>query len=211
MPKEPEAFPSASPPAAPVIGRRPAIFFDRDNTLIINDGYLGDPARVVLMPGAGDAIARARGLGFVIVTISNQSGVARGLFDEAAVQSVNRRMDGLLIAENADARIDLHLYCPFHPQAMVAAYRRESDLRKPAAGMIFLAAEQLDLDLSRSWVVGDAPRDMEAGIAAGCRTILFVPHDQKQSPAAGGAAVPSDHLASSLEEAIDFVEAAIVS
>jgi len=183
-----------------------AVFFDRDNTLIVNDGYLGEAAKVVLMPGAADAVARARSLGFAVVTISNQSGVARGLFDEAAVQAVDRRMDELLLEANPQAKIDLHLYCPYHTAAVVEAYRHESELRKPAPGMILLAAKQLGLDLSRSWVIGDGQRDIEAGIKAGCKTILFVPRYMKQSPAALGNKVrTSDHAVASLLEAIDLI------
>jgi D-glycero-D-manno-heptose 1,7-bisphosphate phosphatase len=185
--------------------KRPAIFFDRDNTLIINDGYLGDPEQVVLMPGAAAAIAKGRALGFAVVTISNQSGVARGLFDEAAVEAVDLRMDQLLLAEYPGALIDLHLYCPFHPQAVVAEYRRESNLRKPAPGMILLAAERLDLNLGQSWVIGDAPRDVESGIRAGCRTILFVPPGVAPSPAAGDAGVKARYTASSLVDAVRYI------
>ncbi len=187
---------------------RPAVFFDRDNTLIVNDGYLGDPAKTVLMPGAAAAVAGARRMGFVVVTISNQSGVARGMFDESAVIAVNHRMDALLLADDAEAKIDLHLYCPFHPDALVPAYRKQSDLRKPAPGMIFQAARQLNLDLSSSWVVGDALRDVEAGVAAGCQTILFVPPDVPQSShALGEHTVMSDYVVSDLRLAIDVIRA----
>jgi D-glycero-D-manno-heptose 1,7-bisphosphate phosphatase len=184
--------------------KKPAIFFDRDNTLIINDGYLGDPAGVILMPGAAHAVARARGLGFAVVTISNQSGVARGLFDEQAVQSVDRKMDQLLLAEHPRAIIDLHLYCPDHPDAVVPAYRKHSDLRKPAPGMLLLAARMLDLDLPCSWLVGDAPRDIEAGKTAGCRTILFHPPGIAASTATKQkTAVPDftvNHLGDAMEK-----------
>jgi D-glycero-D-manno-heptose 1,7-bisphosphate phosphatase len=187
---------------------RPAVFFDRDNTLIINDGYLGDPTKTVLMPGAATAVARARRMGFAVVTISNQSGVARGMFTESDVQAVNARMDELLLAEDAGARIDLHVYCPFHPDAEVPGYRKESDLRKPAPGMLLLAASQLDLDLPGSWVIGDALRDIEAGVAAGCKTILFAPpHIPASSHATGQSMVMSDHVASSLKTALDAIEA----
>src|SRR5262245_61487854 len=98
---------------------RPAVFFDRDNTLVAADGYLGDPQAVRLIAGAAEAVARARALGFVVVVASNQSGVARGLFDEAAVHAVNRRLDELLQAEHPDARIERHEFCPFHPEAAV--------------------------------------------------------------------------------------------
>src|SRR5437660_176182 len=127
--------------------KRPAVFFDRDNTLIANDGYLGDPAKVQLIDGAADTIARCRALGFAVITVSNQSGVARGMFDEEAVGAVNRRMDELLQAANAGAIIERHEICPFHPEASVEQYCQESALRKPKPGMILAAAGALELDL----------------------------------------------------------------
>jgi D-glycero-D-manno-heptose 1,7-bisphosphate phosphatase len=187
--------------------KRPAIFFDRDNTLIANDGYLGDPEKVVLVEGAADAVARARALGFATVIVSNQSGVARGMFDETAVQNVNRRMDQMLLRENAAAVIDRHEYCPYHPEATVEKYRQDSTLRKPRPGMIMSAADRLALDLPRSWVVGDAPRDVEAGKAAGCHTILLHLPGVAESPAAKEKlASEPDYHAANLKEAMDFIE-----
>ena len=187
--------------------KRPAVFFDRDNTLIANDGYLGDPNGVVLIEGAADAIARARGLGFATVVISNQSGVGRGMFSEEAVHAVNAKLDEMLQAENEHAVIDRHEFCPFHPEATIEHYRQDSDLRKPKPGMILAAAEKLALDLSRSWFIGDAPRDIEAGKAAGCRTILF--HDPKlaASPAANlPADAEPEFIANTLGAAIAYIE-----
>ena len=154
---------------------KPAVFFDRDNTLIAADGYLGDASQVRLIGGAADAVARLRHKGYAVVVISNQSGVARGMFGEEQVQEVNARLDDLLAEGDRDAIIDRHEYCPFHPEAVIELYRRESPLRKPAPGMIYRAAETLGLDITASWVIGDAARDIAAGRAAGCRTILF--HD----------------------------------
>ena len=187
--------------------KRRAIFFDRDNTLIACDGYLGDPAKVVLVEGAAEAIARARRLGYATVVVSNQSGVARGMFDEAAVHAVNARLDELLEEQDPAAVIDRHEFCPYLPDAAVEKYRRDSDLRKPKPGMILCAADKLALDLGRSWVIGDAPRDIEAGKAAGCRTILFQAPTLAASPAALAAAkVKPDYVCSSLSEALDYVE-----
>lgn len=187
--------------------KRPAVFFDRDNTLIVSDGYLGDPAKVQLIPGAADAIARAHALGYAVVVFSNQSGVARGMFSEEDVQAVNARMDQMLRAENAQAIVDRHEFCPFHPEGTVDVYARESDRRKPRPGMILAAAKALDLELGRSWVVGDAGRDIEAGKAAGCRTVLFVDAGLKKSPAAEAQPnVQPDYAAATLAEAMDFVE-----
>lgn len=187
--------------------KRAAVFFDRDNTLIACDEYLGDPAKVVLVPGAADAIARARQLGFVAVTVSNQSGVARGYFGEDAVHAVNTRLDELLKENNAKAIIDRHEFCPFHPEASIEKYRQDSPLRKPGPGMIHCAADALALDLSRSWLIGDAPRDIEAGHAAGCKTILFSDPTLSSSPAAAAEArVQPDYTCTTLREAMDFIE-----
>jgi D-glycero-D-manno-heptose 1,7-bisphosphate phosphatase len=190
--------------------KKPAIFFDRDNTLIVSDGYLGDPAQVRLIAGAADAVARARALGFAVVTISNQSGVARGLFGEEAVAAVNAKLDQLLSRENPRAKIDRHEFCPFHPEAVVERYRKDSELRKPKPGMILRAAEAMDLDLSASWVLGDSPRDIEAGHAAGCRTILVNDLSLSPSPAAAQpSSVEPDETVSNLGEAMDIVEAIV--
>ncbi len=187
--------------------KRKAIFFDRDNTLIVSDGYLGDPSKVVLVDGAAATIARARRLGFITATFSNQSGVARGMFDEEDVRAVNARMDEMLRSENREALLERHDFCPFHPQAPVEQYRRDSELRKPMPGMLMNAAKALDIDLSQSWVIGDAPRDIEAGQAAGCRTILFRDPALPASPASKDRQrVMPEATVKSLLEAIDYIE-----
>ncbi|MGE5610749.1 MAG: D-glycero-alpha-D-manno-heptose-1,7-bisphosphate 7-phosphatase, partial [Bacillota bacterium] len=186
--------------------KRPAIFFDRDNTLIASDGYLGDPAGVVLIDGAADAVARARQYGYKVVTFSNQSGVARGMFTEEDVQAVNQRMSELLQQANPSAVIEHHEYCPYHPEATVEKYKQDSFLRKPKPGMILQAAEKLSLDLTRSWVIGDAPRDIEAGRAAGCRTILFTDPKLPPSPAAEvESEIQPDFVVASLREAVETI------
>jgi D-glycero-D-manno-heptose 1,7-bisphosphate phosphatase len=188
--------------------KSPAVFFDRDNTLILNDGYLGDPAGVVLVPGAAAAIARAHELGYSVVTVSNQSGVARGLFTEEAVAAVDARMDELLLLENPQATIDRHEFCPFHPAAIIERYRIDSDLRKPKPGMLLRAAKALDLDLPSSWLIGDSPRDIQAGRAAPCRTILLQLPNIPASPAtATSTSVQPDTIVQSLSAAVDFIAA----
>src|SRR3954462_3009783 len=186
--------------------KRPAIFFDRDNTLIVSDGYLSDPSKVVLVEGAAEAVAKARQLGFLVVVFSNQSGVARGMFGEEAVWAVNTRLNELLKAAKSTATIALHEYCPYHPEAKVEKYRQDSPLRKPKPGMILAATDKLKLDLGRSWVIGDAPRDIEAGRAAGCRTILYKNPALPPSPAAlEESKVQPDFVASSLAEAMEII------
>jgi len=175
--------------------------------LIACNDYLGDPEQVKLIDGAADAIVRARARGFAIVVFSNQSGVARGMFGEDDVRAVNERLDRLLASQNSQAIVDRHEYCPFHPEATVEDYRQDSDRRKPGAGMIYSAADALSLDLADSWVIGDAPRDIEAGVLAGCHTILFRDPSLPQSPAADAPVrVKPDHTVNSLAQAIDVIE-----
>ena len=186
---------------------RSAVFFDRDNTLIANGDYLGDPDRVVLLEGAAGAVARVRRLGYATVVVSNQSGVARGLFSEDDVRAVNARMDQMLADENADAVIEHHEFCPFHPDATVEAFASDPERRKPKPGMLFDAAKTLGLNLRNSWLIGDAPRDIEAGRRAGCRTILFRGQLESQSPAASEKLrVQPEYTATSLQDAVDYIE-----
>ncbi len=186
--------------------KRKAVFFDRDNTLIVSDGYLGDPTQVVLIDGAADALQAVRELGYATVVCSNQSGVARGMFSEDAVRAVNRRLDQLLRESNARALIDRHEYCPYHPTASVERYRKESDLRKPAPGMLLKAAREMELDLKGSWLIGDAPRDIEAGKAAGCRTILFRDATLAPSVAVNSpSTVQPDFTAATLRQAAEII------
>jgi hypothetical protein len=119
-------------------------------------------------------------------------------------------MEQLLAGENSRAKIDRHEFCPFHPEAVIEQYRKESELRKPRPGMILRAAEELNIDLSASWVIGDAPRDIEAGHAAGCRTILISDVSLPASPATLEATViEPDETVSSVSEAMDVIEALV--
>jgi len=148
-----------------------AVFLDRDNTLIDNSGYLSDPNGVRLLPGAAEAVASLRSHGYHVVVATNQSGVARGLFSEEQLATVHQRMQELLLAKGTG--VDAVYYCPFleTDEAVVPAYKKDSELRKPRPGMLLLAAREMNLDLSACWMVGDAERDISAGRAAGCRTI----------------------------------------
>lgn len=151
----------------------PVVFLDRDNTLIANDGDLGDPAAVKLLPGVAEGLLRLKSSGFRIVVVTNQGGVARGRYGENDVERVHRRVAELVDASSGGERvIDRFYYCPYHPDGTVPEYRREHPWRKPQPGMLLQATEDLRLDLDRGWMVGDQPRDVLAGRAAGCRTVL---------------------------------------
>lgn len=167
-----------------------AVFLDRDNTLIPNDGDLGDPAEVRLLAGVAVALRRLADAGFRLVVVSNQGGVARGAYDEADVDAVHRRLAGLV--DETAGRSDViarFYYCPFHPEGTVAAYTREHPWRKPQPGMLLAAEADLGLDLARSWLVGDQPRDVEAGRAAGCSTILISADEDAIAESGATAAV----------------------
>ena len=144
---------------------RPAVFLDRDGTVIDEVGHLGEPGRVVLLAGVPTALTRLADAGYALVLITNQAGVARGYFTEVEVEAVNARTAELLEAEGV--RLERWYHCPHHPD-----FTGPCDCRKPLPGMLVRAAEELELDLARSWMVGDHPSDAEAGQAAGARSIM---------------------------------------
>ena len=146
-----------------------AVFLDRDHTIIDDPGYLSDPDAVRLLPGVTPAIKSLAQAGYKIVVVTNQSGIARGLLTEEALERVHAEMCRQLSADGA--HLDAIYYCPYHVEGTVEQYAIESDLRKPKPGMMLRAAEELGLDLSASWMVGDGPGDVEAGQRAGCRTV----------------------------------------
>lgn len=154
-----------------------AIFLDRDNTIVTGAADSSDPQQISLIRGAAHAIASLRLLGFRIVVIANEGAVARGVCTEAEVDAVHQHI-AQMAHEAAGAIIDRFYFCPYHPNGTVAAYRRDHPWRKPSPGMILQAACDLDVNLAESWMVGDSERDIEAGLAAGCRTILVGDHAQ---------------------------------
>ncbi len=153
-------------------GVKRAIFLDRDNTIIQNDSDLGNPGEVRLIRGAAHAIGSLRQLGYRIIVVSNQGGVARGKYTERDVDAVHERI-AQMVHDSAGAIIDRFYYCPFHPDGTVAEYAKEHPWRKPQPGMLLEAARSLDLELRECWMIGDHERDIDAGRAAGCQTILI--------------------------------------
>ncbi len=142
-----------------------AAFLDRDGTVIIDRCYLDDPKDVVLCPKAADAIAGLRRMGFLAIVVTNQSGIARGMFGHRAVEAIHHRLNELLLAEHPGARIDAYYYCPHGPGE---DGQPKCGCRKPMPGMLRQAAVEHQLDLSRSVAFGDSDRDMAAAEASGC-------------------------------------------
>lgn len=149
----------------------PAVFFDKDGTLVENVPFNVDPARIDLCAGALAAAQLLHRRGFALFVVSNQAGVAMGRFPLRALRAVRARLEALLAASGVPLR---HIYfCPHHPEGTVGRFARACECRKPQPGMLLRAAREHDLDLSRSWMVGDILDDVEAGRRAGCRTVLI--------------------------------------
>jgi D-glycero-D-manno-heptose 1,7-bisphosphate phosphatase len=181
--------------------KQPAVFFDRDDTLVHDPGFISHPDQVQLLDDAPEAVSRLRRAGYLIVIVSNQSGVARGLLTEEDLAAIHHRLQDLF--NQHGAALDAIYSCPYldGPEAVVAAYRRASDLRKPAPGMLLQAAQDLHVDLDRSWMIGNSARDIEAGHGAGCRTVLI----ERGGPDSAGREAAPDHVARSLHEAAEIV------
>ena len=150
---------------------KPAVFLDRDGTIIKLVHYISDVADVALIDGAAEAIARLRGLGSAVIVVTNQAGIGKGRYTEADFWRVQREMDRQLAARGAT--VDAVYFCPLVGtiEDMTVVEHEE---RKPGAGMLRRAAREHGLDLARSWMVGDALSDMHAGRNAGCRGTILV-------------------------------------
>lgn len=161
-----------APAEAPPPGRklRPAVFLDRDGVLNHDSGYVHDAADLVVLPGVPAALATLAQRGYALIVVSNQSGVARGLYDLAAVHAFNAALDARIVADGGVAP-SAYYVCPHHPEAVVAELRVDCACRKPAPGMVLTAAREHRLDLAASYLVGDRADDVECAVRAGVRGI----------------------------------------
>jgi D,D-heptose 1,7-bisphosphate phosphatase len=152
---------------------RPGILLDRDGTIIVDHGYVGSTDRVDFIDGAPEAIASFNRAGLPVALVTNQAGVARGLYSIEDVALVHRYIAERLAERGA--HIDLFLFCPYHPDGVIEAFARTSEDRKPRPGMAKAAEAALNLDLTASWVVGDRQEDIGLAEAVGAAAVYIGP------------------------------------
>lgn len=146
---------------------KPALFLDRDGCINIDRVYINQARLMELIPGSADAIARARRAGWLVVVVTNQSGIGRGIIAPGEMPKIHARLDELLKAADADAAIDLYQICPHRPED-------ECKCRKPSPYLVKEAAKKLGIDLKKSAFIGDKITDVETGEAAGCRWSILL-------------------------------------
>ncbi len=155
-----------------------AVFLDKDGTLVEDVPYNVDPDRIRLAEGAIESLRLLQEQGYQLIVVSNQSGVARGFFEEPDLQRVINRLSEIL--SSAGVALTDFYYCPHHPEGSVRKYAVDCYCRKPQPGMLYRAAVEHNLRLADSWMVGDILHDVEAGNRAGCRTILIDNHHEME-------------------------------
>ncbi|MCL7488937.1 MAG: HAD family hydrolase [Desulfobulbaceae bacterium] len=184
---------------------RPAVFLDRDGTVNEQMGYINHISRFHLLPHAAGAIKLLNDNSVPVIVVSNQSGLARGYFPLELLDQVNEKMKSLLAREGA--RIDGLYYCPHHPEAKEEQYRRDCDCRKPKIGMLQQAAKEMNIDLARSFLVGDRWSDVKCAHRAGCTSILVLTgYGQGDYRYIGpGQEIQPAYVAENLLEAVEWI------
>jgi D-glycero-D-manno-heptose 1,7-bisphosphate phosphatase len=186
------------------VGSRPAVFIDRDGTLTEEVGYVNHPKRLRLLPRSAEAVRRLNEAGIPAVVVTNQAGIARGYFSEDVLHAVNAELAAQLA--RGGARLDGVYVCPHHPKEGEPPYRTVCECRKPKPGLLLEAAGALDLDLTRSVMVGDKPSDLEVAPAVGARSVLVLTGyglGEWEYRREAFAVVP-DHVATDLLDAVDW-------
>jgi len=184
---------------------RPAVFLDRDGTLIEECGYLQRLENLTIFPWTGDALRLLKRAGFATVVITNQSAIARGLIDEAFLSQVHQTIDARLASSGGGA-IDRYYFCPHYPTAAIERYRQTCGCRKPAPGLIEQACREMDLDPARSIMVGDRWLDVACGRAAGTGAVLVRSSNaSSDADAAPPEGVRADAILNNLMEAVGWI------
>jgi D,D-heptose 1,7-bisphosphate phosphatase len=181
-----------------------AIFLDRDGTLIEDPGYLNHPEQVKLLEGVAEALIELRNMGYMLIVTTNQSAVARGIVSEKVLGEIHNRLRQLLTERGA--YLDQIYYCPYHPDGVIPKYRKESEWRKPNPGMLLAASEEMDIDLSQSWKIGDSSSDIEAGLRAGCKTILVTRLSRYTTTYGKPDEAKPDYKSVNMKEAVNIIK-----
>ncbi len=147
-----------------------AVFIDRDGTFNVLGNYINKVEDFDLIPGADKAVKLARDAGFLVIIVTNQAGVARGYYTEEDVVVFHKNIQEVL--EKFGTKIDAFYYCPYHPTKGIGKYLKDDDCRKPKPGMLLTAAKEHNIDLENSYMIGDNIGDVQAGQAAGCKSIM---------------------------------------
>jgi len=178
-----------------------------------------NPDEFQLLPGVGEAIGKINAVGLLVVVVSNQPGVAKGKFTVDLLDAITQKMHQEL--EACGATVDAVFYCLHHPEAVLDGYRMRCECRKPKPGLLLRAADELGIDVQRSYMVGDAPTDVQAGAMSGCRTVWLGPGQthmrgpgQTRMRGPGQTrmrglmdheGIQPDHIAAGLHEAVDLI------
>lgn len=179
--------------------KKRAVFLDRDGTLNEEVGYLNSMEKLRILPGAIEAVRLWNHHNLLTIVITNQSGIARGYFDEAFVEALHEKMRQLFLAEGAV--LNAFYYCPHHPEGL-GKYQLRCSCRKPEPGLLEMAAKEWEVDLTRSWMIGDMAKDVIAGKRAGCKGILV----QTGNPVLKETfEVPPDYIAKDLLDAAKWI------
>jgi D-glycero-D-manno-heptose 1,7-bisphosphate phosphatase len=186
---------------------RAAVFLDRDGTLVEEAGYLDRLERLIFFPYSVDAVRLLNRADLAVVIVTNQAGIARGIFKESFVAEAHAHITARLAA--GGARVDGFYYCPHHPEAVVEKYRKSCDCRKPQPGLLRQAAKDLDLALDRSVVVGDRWHDLEAGQRVGATGVLVRTGYGKTEEKASQDRVKPAAIVDNLIEAVSWIVRAV--
>jgi D-glycero-D-manno-heptose 1,7-bisphosphate phosphatase len=181
---------------------RPAVFLDRDGTVVEERGYLDRLDLLELFPWTADAVRLLNRSGFAVVVVTNQAAIGRGIIDETFLASVHREIDARLAPA---AHIDAYYFCPHFPESTEARYRQRCRCRKPLPGMIERAAAEMDLDVGRSFMVGDRWLDVQCGQAAGARAALVRTGHGAHEEERPHDGVRADAILNNLMEAVGWI------
>jgi D-glycero-D-manno-heptose 1,7-bisphosphate phosphatase len=182
---------------------KPAVLVDRDGTLNREVEYLRRTADLRLLPGAAAGVRRLADAGFAVVVVTNQSAVARGLLSAAGLETIHRELRRRLA--RGGARVDGVYVCPHHPEAGRPPLRRRCRCRKPGPGLAERAARELDLDLRRSYCVGDTPGDLGLAARTGARAVLVLTGHGRRTLAGLDGRVPVAHVAANFRAAAEWI------